>query len=149
MVGFEFDSTTTELVSKCITQAETEVNKFLARRYNVSDWAATTTSVPPMVTTLTEWYATGLSMKSLSRGNKELLSVANDYLKMAKDNLIEIVENKADLVDSDGDPVAESAIGAFRVLSNTKNYSPTFNEDADLNQRVDQEKLDDIRDERD
>lgn len=144
MPGFSFDTATTALASKCITQAENEVDKFLSKRYDVSGWT-TFALTPPLVTTLTEWYAAGLVTLKVSRGSKELKQQAMDLMKLAKDNLVEIATGKANLTDSDGDVIAESSTSSMRVLSNTSDYSSTFNEDGDLDQAVDQDKLDDIR----
>jgi DNA-binding IclR family transcriptional regulator len=70
MVGTRFDTATTALVSKLITHAENEVNKYLSKRYDISVFD-TTTSVPPLVTTLTETLAEGYSYQRSSMASKK------------------------------------------------------------------------------
>lgn len=146
MAGIKFDSATTSLVSAMITHAENEVNKYLSKRYDIDSFAS---DVPPLVTSLTEQLAEGYSHLRIGRGGKESLARGKELIKMAQENLQLIADYKADLVDSDGDVISDSENTAYRVLSNTDDYSSTFNEDDPLNWEVDQDKLDDIEDERD
>lgn len=148
MVGTTFDTPTTALAVKLITHAENEVNKYLSKRYDLAAFNATTTAVPPLVTSLAETLAEGYMHKRMSRGGKESLVRANDLIKQATDNLLLISEYKKDLVDSAGAVIADMSQTSYRVLSNTTNYANTFNEDDPLNWAVDSNKLDDIDGER-
>jgi hypothetical protein len=149
MIGTQFDTATTALASKLITHAENEINKYLSKRYDVGTFNATSTAVPPLVTSLCETLAEGYMHKRMSRGGKEALSRANDLIDDVKSNLELIANYKEDLVDSSGDVIADMSQTAYRVLSNTTDYANTFNEDDPLGWEVDSDKLDDIESERD
>lgn len=150
MPGVTFDTATTALASKLITRAENEVNKYLSRRYDLSGSPFdTSTSIPPLVTSLTEMIAEGYFWKANSRGGKESLARGEGLLKDARENLKMLAEYKADLLDTSGDPVADMTSPSYRVLSNTTNYTPTFAEDSETSWAVDGDKLDDIASERD
>ena len=147
MVGTSFDTATTSLATKMITHAENEINKYLSKRYDVGSWN-TSTSVPPLVTSLCETLAEGYIYKRLSRGGKDAMARANDLIKQAQDNLMLIMEYKADLIDSNGDVIQDFSQTSYRVLSNSDQYFNTFNEDDELRWQVDPDKLDAIDGER-
>ncbi len=144
LVGVTFDTATTLLVDKCITHGENEVNKYLSKRYDVSDF--TTTSMPPLVTSLTETLAEGYYYQKTARGGKDALAQGKALIDQAQGNLQMIADRKLDLLGSDGQPLEEFANSSFQILSSTSNYSPTFNEDDAW--ATDQDKLDDIEDNR-
>jgi hypothetical protein len=148
MVGTRFDTATTALVSKLITHAENEVNKYLSKRYDLSNFD-TSTSIPPLVTTLTETLAEGYVYQRQSRGGKDGIARAKMLIDQALENLKLIADYKEDLVDSNGNVIADMSNTSYRVLSNTTSYANTFNEDDPLNWEVDSAKLDDIETERD
>jgi len=130
--------------SLLITQAENEVNKYLAKRYDIAPFQ---TTVPPMVQTLTEWLSLGYLYENTARGSENTYQRADRYIKKAMDNLMDIADHKADLVSSSGEVIAEAALG-LQILSTSTDYHSTFNEDDPLNWSVDQDKVDDIVTER-
>lgn len=142
-----FNTATTSLCDKLIVHAENEVNKYLSKRYDISLFVAG--SVPPLVTSLAETLTEGYMYQRMSRGSKEGMGRAKDLIKQAIDNLTLIADYKLDLINTAGSSVAEDSNSSYQIISNTKNYSPTFNEDDELNWRVDSDKLDDIKTERD
>ncbi len=144
MIGTTFDTATTALASKMITHAENEVNKFLSKRYDVSDF--TTTSMPPLVTSLTETLAEGYIYQRMARGGKDSLAHGKALIDQATGNLQMIADRKLDLLGSDGEALDELTDSSFEIKSSTSDYSPTFNEDEYPEQ--DQDKLDDIEDAR-
>lgn len=148
MVGTVFNTATTSLATQCITDAENEIKKRLAKRYDFS--AApflTTTTYPPMIVTLTETLAIGYMYDNMSRGGKEGMARADRYIKRVMDNLTELNEGAAQLLDTTGAPVSEIE-GEWTVYA-TEAYSHTFNEDEPKDWAVSTDKLDDISDERD
>lgn len=148
MVGIEFDTATTSLATKCITDGENEIKKMLARRYDTS--AAefnTVASIPPMLTSLCEQLAEGYMYMRMSRGAKESITRAKELLKWPRENLMGLSEGTLDLVNTAGSIIAERS-GRKEVLCNTETYSPTFDEDDGLDWAIDSDKLDDIADER-
>lgn len=150
MVGSTFDAATTSLATKLITHAENEVNKYLSKRYDItSSPFDTSTSIPPIVTSLTETLAEGYMYQRMSRGGKESMARGEALIKQAIDNLKLIADYKLDIIGSSGSVIADMSNTAYRVLDNTDGYSTTFNEDSELNWEVDQDKLDDIASERD
>ena len=146
MIGTTFDTATTSLCTKLITHAENEVNKYLSKRYDVS--AFTTTSMPPLVTSLTETLTEGYMYQRMARGGKDGLAHGKALIDMALANLEKIANRDLDLLSSAGTPVSEFASSSYQILSSTTDYTPTFNEDSPLDWAVDQDKLDDIEDER-
>ena len=150
MPNTQFNTATSSIAALAIQQAESEINKYLSKRYDLSsDTFQTATSVPPMVRTFCEWLATGYTFESMSRGGKEQFTRSDRFINRAINNLKMIADYNLDLLHTSGSVVADKGKTALRVLSNTSDYSSTFNEDDPLNWAVDPDKLDDIADERD
>jgi hypothetical protein len=149
MVGSPtFDSATVALASACIYDAENEIRKRLAQRYDFSASPfLTTTTLPPIIVTLTETLAVGYMYENMARGSKEGYARADRYIKRVFENLEMINEGKANIVDSTG-AIVDQIDGDWAIYA-TENYSPTFNEDHPRNWIVSQDKLDDIDSERD
>lgn len=149
MVGTVFDTATTSLASACITDAENEVRKMLSKRYDFSASPfLTTSSIPPVVTSLTETLALGYMYENMSRGSKEGYARADRYIKRAMENLTRLLEGDVQLMDSSGNLITEIN-DDWRVIGTNSSYAPTFNEDDPKDWRVDLDKLDDISNERD
>lgn len=141
----DFDSLTSNqitLLGKCITHAENEINKFLSKRYDITVWN-TTTSIPPLVTSLAETYAEGFYWYRASRGGKETLARGKTLMDMVMTNLKDLASYRANLVDSSGNLIAEKN-ASLGVLGDTDSYFPTFAEDDSLDWQVDSTKLSDI-----
>lgn len=150
MVGVNFNTLTTSLATKMISQAEAEVNRYLSKRYDLtSNTFHTSTSIPPLVTALTERMAEGYMWKAQSRGGKESLKRGEDLIKETRESLQAIAQYKMDLLDTSGSVIVDMSNTSYRVLCNTTNYTPTFNEDSELLWQQDSDKLDDIYNERD
>lgn len=150
MIGTDFDSLTSALCTKMITHAENEVNKYLSKRYDLTSTTfQTTTSIPPLVTSLSETLTEGYMYQRMSRGTKEGMGRGKDLIKQATENLQAIVDYKMHLVDTAGSLIVDSSDTASRVLCNTDGYSTTFDEDDELSWKVDSDKLDDIETGRD
>jgi hypothetical protein len=149
MVDTTFDSITTQLAGTVITNAENKIRERLSERYDVSAAAfQTSTATPPVVQTLAQWLSQGYLYENLSRGGKMAFERADRFIDKAMKNIDEILDFKANISDSTGADLADKAL-TFQVLSNTKDYHDTFNEDPPTQWNVDENKLDDIRDERD
>jgi len=149
LVNVVFDTATTSLAAEMITDAEAEVNKYLSKRYDLSsNYFQTSTSTPPVVRMLTTRLATAMMWEAMSRGSKESLARAAQIQKHIIGNLESIRDYKVDLVDTAGSVISDMSNTSYRVLSNTTNYAPTFNEDDELDWAVDSDKLDDIASER-
>lgn len=151
MVGTSFSpSGMTTLADKCITWAENEVNKYLSKRYDLSSATfQTSTSIPPLVTSLTEQLSAAYLQRRLARGDKEQIKMTTSDIEMVVDNLKLIADYKLDLLDTSGDPLTDMSNTAYSVRSNTDDYAQTFDEDDPLNWAIDDEKLELIADERD
>lgn len=151
MTGVNFSATNMQtLASKAIDHAEAEVNKHLSKRYDLSAaYFQTTTSVPPLVRTLTEQYAEGQMWKWISRGSKESVDRGTAMIDGAIKNLEAIRDYKADLYDTLGSVISDFSNTAYRVHCSTTDYAPTANEDDELSWKVDSDKLNAIATERD
>lgn len=149
MLGVTFDTATTALCVKKILDAENEIDKYLSRRYDISSVTfQTSTSIPPLVTTLAEKLAEGYMWRSNSRGGKESLARGRELIKEATDNLLLLSDYKLALLNTAGGMVAEKTNTSYQVLCNTTNYVPTFDEGDELGWATDPDKLDDIADSR-
>lgn len=147
MVGLRFDSATTQLASAMIDDAEAEIDKYLSKRYDLSsNTFQTSTSIPPLVTSLCLKLSEAYLWRTTSRGGKESLTRSEKLEKTVLDNLKQIAEYKLDLISSSGSVIADMQNTAYRVLCNTSDYTTTFNEDSELNWSVDSDKLEDIAD---
>lgn len=145
MIGTTFDTATTSLMGKMITHSENEVNKYISKRYDVGNF--TTTSMPPLLTSITETLAEGYYFLRNSRGGgKDSVAYGNLLIKEAKENLLLLANRKLDLLDSNNDPVAEFTDASYKIKSSTTNYATTFDEDDELKWKIDADKLDDIYD---
>lgn len=140
---FEADTATTALFGQCITDAESECNKWLSRRYDLTTWQTSGAAVPPMLRTLALTYAEGLFWQRASRGAKESLARGKELKKDALENLKNIAEYKANLVDTAGAGIEGADDQDFRVLCNTSDYTPTFNERDPIRWKKDRDKNDD------
>lgn len=147
LVGYSStDDTTTLIVEDCIIDAQNEINKYLGERYDVTLWD-TITSTPPLVNTICKWYAAGLAIEACGRGSKEALNRSKILIDRAKTNLenlesgaLSIVDVNGNTIDKDNDPM--------QVLSNTKDYPSTFDEDDPLKWKVSKNKKLDIASDR-
>ena len=147
MPGTTFNAATTSLAAMCITWGESEVNKYLSKRYDLSaSTFQTSTSVPPIVRACTEWLAIGYLQKRMARGGKEAMAIGQDSVDMAIDNLKMIRDYELDLVNTAGSIIVDMSGTGMRVLSNTDDYAPTFDEDDPTSWKISQDKLDDISD---
>lgn len=147
MIGTVFDSATTSLASACIYDAQNEIKKRLCKRYDFSASPfLTTTTLPPMITTLAETLALGYMYENMSRGGKEGMARAKQYIDRAEKNMDQLLAGDAQLTDSSGNLIDE--IDGDWVIRTTEEYEPTFNEDDPKNWVVDQDKLDDIESDR-
>lgn len=143
----DFDTATSALASVCIDWAEDKIDGCLSRRYDVSDWRDTSTSVPPEVKSLAEQMGMGYFWEQLSRGGKERLTAGEKLVKRAYDNLMKFADGYCSLTDSSGNYL--STTGSIPGVKYNNDYTPTFGEDDPLNWSVDDDKLDDIADDRD
>lgn len=147
MPGVSFDAVTTSLCSICITWAESLVRTSLARRYDMSASPFnTSTTIPTMVTSITEQIAIGHYFKLSSRGAKEALNRGQAMIDQGKADLKDILESKVNLLDNSFSPITDRLRA---VVCSTSAYNTTFNEDNPLHWKVDTNKLSDISDERD
>lgn len=136
------DTTGVAIFSKCIDRAESVVNSFLATRYSMPF-----SPVPPVVATISEdlaccYFVRGSYVQDGQRENRydeKFCNAAMELLQQMKDG-------KIPLTLTDGSLVPTRA--ASRMLSNTENYSPTFNQDEPTNWAVSSNRLDEIEGER-
>lgn len=137
------DTATVALAGQCLTDAENEIKKRLAKRYDFT--AApfdTTTTYPPQYTSLVELLAIGYMYENMARGSKDSYARADRYIKKVSDNINDLLEGNAQLLDTSGNPVSE--IDGEWTVYTTTNYPNTFNEDDPENWKVSSDKLDDI-----
>jgi hypothetical protein len=143
MIGTVFDTATVALASACIYDAENELKKHLCKRYDfTASPFLTTTSIPPVLTTLAETLAVGYMYENMARGSKDGYSRADRYIERVMDNVKQLLAGEAQLTDTSGNLVDEID-GDWKVYT-TENYTPTFNEDDPKNWTPSQDKLDDI-----
>ena len=147
LVGHSFSAPAEQLAIDAIDLAEGEVNSYMSKRYDVGDLIGASTTTPLLVT-CTKLIACSYYLKFNSRSGKESLTKAEVFYESAINLLKSILEGETDLLDANGDVIADKADGNFAVYSNTKDYSNTFNEDTSTSWVTDSDKLSDIGDER-
>ena len=150
MVGVKFDTATTSLAGLAIDEAQDEINKYVNKRYDVSTFVTSTafSTNPPTLKTLAQQLAAGKTWIYLARGgSKESVARGTFWIKRVEKCLIDIINNKADILNADGSELTERS-PAQQVLSNTDTRSSTFDEDDPLRWTVDSDKLDDITSDR-
>lgn len=146
MFDTTFDTATTALANECVGNAENKIREILANRYDVSaDAFQTTTSTPPVISTICKWLSVGYMYEDLSRGSKDAYARADRYIKKAMDNLTMIQDYKADVLDSTGSALVSAG---FSLQCNTTDYHDTFDEGPETAWGPDSDKLDDISDAR-
>lgn len=148
MIGTVFDTATISLATDCLTDATNKVRQGLSKRYDFTTATfETTTTFPPLVTSMVNTFAIGMMIENMSRGSKEGLARADRYFKRANADLLLIQNGDAELIDPSGN-VIDQVSTDWKVESNTSGYSNTFNEDNPKHWRPDSTKLDDIDSER-
>ena len=147
LIGTTLDTITTAAITACCTRAENEVGKYISTRYSFNSWT-TTASTPPIIVSLADDLAIGYFYRDNARGGKDAFVRSNEYLEDARSNLEKILNGKINLLDSSGNLVSELSTGSYSILSNTKDYQSTFDEDSPIAWKVDPEKLEDISDTR-
>lgn len=146
MVGTNL-TTTSSLASELITRAERRINSALARRYDLSQSTfQTTTAIPPQVREWATMLAEGYMWKALARGGagKESMERGDSLVKEVLADLKNLVEYNLELVNTAGSVITDMSDTAYRVMCNTTNYTPTFDEGDELQWQIDSDKLDDI-----
>jgi len=150
LIGTTFDTVTTSLIVELISDAEAEINKYISKRYDLSsNTFQTSTSCPPLLTTLTRQLTKGYFYRDNSRGGKESLTRAKEYINDVRDNLKMIADYKVDLLDTSGSIITDKSETSWRIQSSTVGYTDTFAEDDSKEWAVDTDKLDAIDDSRD
>ena len=147
MIGTNFDTATTALGGKAIEWAESEINKYLSKRYDISGF--TVGSIPPVIVSWCEQLAVGSTYRENGRGSKEARERFIAYVEPVQENLQMVRDYQMDLVDSLGSVIADFSNTAYRALSTTDTYTETFAEDNELQWAVDKNKLKDIDGDRD
>jgi hypothetical protein len=148
MLGTVFDTATAALATACITDADNEIRKMLSKVYDFT--AApflTTTTLPPMITTLSETLAIGYMYENMARGGGDAYVRSDKYLDRAMLNLNALLSGEVQLLGVSGAVV--DVLDSNWKVHVTDDYSHTFNEDHPKTWEVSQDKLDDIEDERD
>lgn len=135
---------TVALISSHITRADSLIDGKCARRY-VVPFAATSTSTPPLIQTLSQDLAAYYTYRSKFTGdNANRFGYLDDLMQIALETLNQIQEGKMDVVSTSGTVVSEVS-GSSKIYSSTESYTPAFDVDDELNWKFDQDRLDAIR----
>jgi len=136
------DTATANVMADSIDSAESEIAKYLSKRYSVGDWT-TAALAPPIVKTWAQWLSAGFYYEVVGRGSKESFKRSDRLINRAVDNLKLVNSGELDILDTSGSSITEDS-SPYEVYSNTDDYSPTFNEDTNTAWKVDSTKLEDI-----
>jgi len=146
MIGTTFDTATTTLADKACARAETEINKYICKRYDVSNYTFTTS--PPLLYSLCDDLSVGYMYLAMGRGSKESFTRAKMYMDPAMLNLREIRDYKGDLYDTSGSIIADSSNGSYYAKSTTEDYDNIFDLDDPIKWRIDSDQSTAISDDR-
>jgi len=138
-------SLTSAAIVTFLEDAEALVNNRIASRYTVP---ATGTSVPPLLVSI----ATNIGIyyllaRRIFTQEKMKESAWPDVFKSAIDDLELIAKGDIKLTEADGTLIGARSDVA-KAYSTSMTYLPTFHEGGDLDQVEDQDKIDDLNDER-
>lgn len=150
MIGTDFDNDVTlDLAEACQEDAEAEINKYIAGLYDTSGSPFnTSTSIPPIIRTICEWFSMGYMYEGNALGGKDSYNRADRYLDRARKNLEKITSGDLKLTDTTGSIIPERDNGYYEIHDSSSEYYNTFNEDDPLKWSVDPDKLEDIANER-
>lgn len=130
---------TSAAILTAIYRAESIIDAHISRRYTVP-----VTPTPPLLTTIScDLTIYRLMTRRLFSGEQMNRSDWPDRYKESMDLLIAIADGSLQLTNSAGAVIVPS-VGADIAWTNTQGYTPTFNEDGDLNSVIDPGKLEDI-----
>lgn len=130
-------------IADMIGMADAEINAVLSKRYTVP-----ITDDCPVLTTISTNLTTYYTLRRLYTREKQNKSDWVDGYKERATSLLEkLMDGEIGLVTSSGAVVAAADVA--EVWSNTKDYVPTFSELDYTQSVIDDDKLDDLEDERD
>lgn len=135
------DTAGVALFSAQVDRAEAEVNSYLTARYSLPF-----STVPPLVRALTEDIACYNTVRAAYTHDGDLQNKFLDDFTSAFSKLESIRDGITKLALTDGSILAGRS--TTRYLCSTSEYAQTFNFDDPKNWNVDQDRLDDITDER-
>ena len=130
---------TVAVVNSHITRAETIINGKISSRYFVSTFQ-TSTTLPPLLTTLTEDIAGYYTIRSFFSADNQNVNEWGEKFQEAMELLEDIRDGKMDLVGPDLNIISGTST-TMTVESSTQDFSPTFSEDDILQSEVDQDKF--------
>jgi hypothetical protein len=151
LINTDFTNTNTAaLFTEAALAADDDIRGHLAKRYDVSSsYFQTSTSAPPLLRKVGQDLTIGYIIEGLSRGSKEDQARSDRYLKRGFSLLEKIANFEMEIFDTAGSLIPGSTTNYAGVKENSSGYHNTFNEDAPTSWAIDQNKLDDIEDERD
>ena len=132
-----------------IARSDALINSKIATRYDVSGFD-TSGSVPPLVRMLSEDITSFYTYRSQFSGDNQNQNDWIEKFESAMEDLEAIRDGSMDLVNTAGSLIGERSATAIELVSsNTKNYTPLFDEDSVTAWKVDDDKLTAIKDSRD
>lgn len=132
------DTAGVDVFSKQITRAEGLVNGYIAARYSLPF-----STVPPLITTITEDISCYYFIRSTYVQDGERKNEYADSFKEAIKQLEQIRDGKTPLALTSGALIPQITSGKF--ISSTQNYAPTFDEGNPEQWDIDPDKEDDIQ----
>ena len=139
-------STTIAIIEQHIARADNVINGKIATRYQVSNF---TSSVPPLLKTISEDITSFYTYRSLFSSDNQNLSEWTDKFEEAMKMLKELHDGDMDLVDENNNIIDEITTSAIdRIESTTQDYQPFFDEDEPVDWKTDDDKLTNIKDNR-
>ena len=139
-------STTLALVDQHIARADNVINGKIAIRYNVANFTST---VPPLVKTISEDITSYFTYRSLFSSDNQNLNEWTDKYKESIQMLDDIRNGDMDLIDENGNIIGEKETSDVdKIESTTQDYQPFFDEDEPIEWAVDGDKLTNIKDNR-
>lgn len=132
-------TSTLSLIASHITRADNLINGKIASRYDVSSFNDTTTSIPPLLTSISEDIAAYYTFRSQFSGDNYNINEWVEKYQECIQKLDEIRNGDMDLVDTDHNLIGGSST-TLTIQSNTDTFTPTFDEGPVLDWSVDGDK---------
>lgn len=139
-------STTIAVIEQHIARADNVINGKIAIRYNIASFSS---SVPPMLKTISEDLTSFYSYRSFFSSDNQNFNEWTDKFKSSMELLDDLRSGDLDLVDDSGNIIGEKETADVdKIESTTQDYQPFFDEDEPISWAVDDDKLDNIKDNR-
>ena len=138
---------TATIITSHVTRSDALIDAKLSRRYSVP-FATTSTSTPPVITSISQDITAYYSYRSLfTRDSRQRFEYLDDFYATALKTLDDIALGVIDVVNTAGSVISERNSGN-KVYSTTESWMPIFDVDDEMKWKFDSDRLTQINSDR-